>query len=197
MPLGKHPRYGHKKGPRLRRCRGESFKVLISEIYRSILLLVREQDVLSTIQSTYPGLNQRVQPKNVLALCGIYVDDYLSVGPHDIVTSFLEHLRVIWKTTHPVYMTPGDEFGFLGITLELTSVGLLLHQRAYTEAFLEEYKDVTLAPAGKEPQTGYVILLSFGMCGTSYIGTQIEKRKIAEPSAEAELYAPVHIFQDS
>ena len=39
--------------------------------------------------------------------------------------------------------TPGDEFSFLGITLELTSVGLLLHQRAYTEAFLEEYKDVT------------------------------------------------------
>ena len=35
------------------------------------------------------------------------------------------------------------EFSFLGITLELTSVGLLLHQKTYTEAFLEEYKDVT------------------------------------------------------
>ena len=42
-----------------------------------------------------------------------------------------------------MYLTPGDEFIFLGITLELTSVGLLLHQRTYTEAFLEEYKDVT------------------------------------------------------
>ena len=52
--------------------------------------------------------------------------------------SFLEHFRAIWKTTDPVHLTPGEEFSFLGITLELTSVGLLLHQ-----AFLGEYKDVT------------------------------------------------------
>ena len=88
--------------------------------------------------------NQRVQPKNVLALCGIYVDYYLSVGPRDIVTSFLEHLRAIWKATDPVHLAPGVDFSFLGITLELTPVGLLLHQKAYTEAFLEEYEDVTL-----------------------------------------------------
>ena len=68
------------------RCRGESFKVLISEIHRSILLLVREQDVLSTPMLSYTGLSQRVQPKDVLVLSGIYVDDYLSVGPHDVVT---------------------------------------------------------------------------------------------------------------
>ena len=53
-----------------------------------------------------------------MARCGIYVDDYLSVGPHDIVTSFLEHLRSTWKTTEPVFLTPGMEFSFLGITLE-------------------------------------------------------------------------------
>ena len=126
------------------RCRGESYKVLISEIHRSILLLVREQDVVSSPQLTYAGLRQRVQPRDVLALCGVYVDDYLSVGPHDIVTSFLEHLRSIWKT--------GDEFSFLGTTLELTSVGLLLHQKTYTEAFLEEYKDVT--PKRQRATTG-------------------------------------------
>ena len=82
--------------------------ILISEIHRSILLLVREQDVLKSPQLTYAGLNQRVQPKDVIALCGIYVDDYLSVGPLDIVTSFLEHLRSIWKTTEPVFLTPRD-----------------------------------------------------------------------------------------
>ena len=63
-----------------------------------------------------------------MSLCGIYVDDYLSAGPHDIATTFLEHLRAIWKTTDPVYLTPGDEFSFLGVNLELTSVGLLLHR---------------------------------------------------------------------
>ena len=134
------------------RSRGESYRVLISEIHRSILLLVREQDVLKSPQLTYAGLNQRVQPKDVMALCGIYVDDYLSVGPLDIVTSFLEHLRSIWKTTEPVFLTPGMEFSFLGITLELTTVGLLLHQKTYTEALLEEYKDVT--PKRQRATTG-------------------------------------------
>ena len=114
--------------------------------------MVREQDVLSTPKLTFNGLSQRVQPKDVLALCGIYVDDYLSVGPHDIVTSFLEHLSAIWKTLDPVYLTPGDAFSFLGINLELSSVGLLLYQRAYTEAFLEEYQDVT--PKRQRATTG-------------------------------------------
>ena len=87
-----------------------------------------------------------------MALCGIYVDDYLSAGPLDIVTSFLEHLRQIWKTTEPVLLTPGMEFSFLGITLELTTVGLLLHQKTYTEALLEEYQDVT--PKRQRATTG-------------------------------------------
>ena len=133
------------------RCRGELFRVLISEIHRSILV-VREQDIIDKPQTLDTGLTQRVQPKDVLALCGIYVDDYLTVGPKDVVTTFLEHLRGIWKTTDPLYLTPGADFSFLGITLELTPVGLLLHQRAYTEALLEEYKDVT--PQRKRTTTG-------------------------------------------
>ena len=40
----------------------------------------------------------------------------------------------------------------MGITLELTSVGLPLHQKTYTEAFLEEYKDVT--PKRQNSTTG-------------------------------------------
>ena len=117
------------------RCRGESFRVLISEIHRSILLLVREQDIIDKPQTLDTGLTQRVQPKDVLALCGIYVDDYLTVGPKDVVTSFLEHLREIWKTTDPLYLTPGADFSFsMGITLELTFCGTLFTsrwQRAY------------------------------------------------------------------
>ena len=66
------------------RSRGETYKVLISEIHRSILHLVREQDVFNSPQKTYAGLSQRVHPKDVMALCGIYVDDYLSTGPLDI-----------------------------------------------------------------------------------------------------------------
>ena len=57
------------------------------------------QERTKVMELPYAALSQRVQPQDVLALCGIYVDDYLSVGPHDIVTSFLEHLRSVWKTT--------------------------------------------------------------------------------------------------
>ena len=53
------------------RSRGESCRVLISEIHRSISLLVREQDVLNSPQLTYAGLKRRVQRKDGMALCGI------------------------------------------------------------------------------------------------------------------------------
>ena len=55
------------------------------------------QKWLAAPKLTYTGLSQRVPPEDVLALWGIYVDDYLSVGPYDIVTSFLEHLRAIGR----------------------------------------------------------------------------------------------------
>ena len=69
------------------RCRGESYKVLISEIHKSILLLVREQDVLASPQLTYAGLSQRVQPKNVMALVGsmlmiTYQQAHMTLSPH-------------------------------------------------------------------------------------------------------------------
>ena len=62
------------------------------------------------------GLSQLVPPQNVLGLCGIYVDD---------------------QCLHQVC-----EFNFLGVTLELAPLGLLLHQKAYTEALLDEYRDM-------------------------------------------------------
>ena len=100
------------------RCRGEAFKVLPSETHRSICLLVRERDVLKEPSTLESGLTQRVRPFNILALCGIHVDDYLAVGPKDVVNSFFEHLRAVWKTTDPVFLNPGVNFSFLGITLE-------------------------------------------------------------------------------
>ena len=118
------------------RCRGESFKVVISEIHRSICLLVRERGVLKGPSMLLTEITQRVQPFNILALCGIYVDDYLAMGPKDVVNAFFEHLRMTWKTTDPVFLNPGINFNFLGITLEIATLGLLLHQKTYTEALL-------------------------------------------------------------
>ena len=96
------------------RCRGESFKVVVSEIHRSICLLVRERDVLKDPSTLSTGLSQRGQPFNILALCGIYVDDYLAVGPKDVVNAFFDHLRTTWKTTDPVFSRSRNQLQFLG-----------------------------------------------------------------------------------
>ena len=89
------------------RGRGETFRELVSQIHRSICLLARERAVLEQELSLPSNLSQLILPQNVLALCGIYVDDYLTTGPRDIINSFFEHLQTIWKTTDPQYLNPG------------------------------------------------------------------------------------------
>ena len=134
------------------RAKGESYCVKVSEIHRSICLIVREADLLSQPVTLHTGLTHKVLPEKVAALCGIYVDDYISTGPKEIVSCFLSHLRITWKTSDPLFLIPGVDFSFLGITLEISSFGILLHQRVYTEAILDEYKDVI--PQRKRVTTG-------------------------------------------
>ena len=69
------------------RSRGETYKVLISEIHRSILLLVREQDVFNSPQKTYAGLSQRVHPKDVMLFVASVLTTvcqwvHLTLSPH-------------------------------------------------------------------------------------------------------------------
>ena len=124
----------------------------ISQIHRSLCLLVKESDLLAQPKLLHSGLTQRIVPEKVAAICGIYVDDYLVAGPEAIISPFLSHLRSIWKTSEPLYLEPGVSFSFLGISLEITPLGILLHQCAYTDALIEEFKDVT--PSRKRSTTG-------------------------------------------
>ena len=75
----------------------------------------------------------------MVALSGIYVADFLTTGPRHVVEAFLNTLRKMWKTSGPQFLSSDGELQFLGATIIMTSVGLMLHQHFYTEDFLKEY----------------------------------------------------------
>ena len=85
------------------------------------------------------GLTSRVPPEEVIALSGIYVDDFLTAGPEPVVRSFLASLRKVWKTSDPQYLTMDSELPFLGVSIRMTQHGILLHQHHYTQDFLREH----------------------------------------------------------
>ena len=91
------------------------------------------------------GLTSKVLPKDVLGLSGIYVDDFVSVGPPRLVHDFIDALRRLWKTSDPQYLTPIVELTFLGVTIRMTPEGLLLHQHHYTNDLLVERSSHTIA----------------------------------------------------
>ena len=121
------------------RSQGESYKVLLSEVHKSLCLIVKESSLISEPTTDSFGLTARVKPHDVAALSGIYVDDYLSVGPKKLLDDFLQQLRQKWKTSDPLFLKPGEELPFLGVTITMTPLGIVLHQQNYTEAFLEEH----------------------------------------------------------
>ena len=69
---------------------GELYSVLLSQIHRSLCLLVRQKSLHDHHPSTdHLGLTSRVPPEEVIALSGIYVDDFLTAGPEPVVHSVL------------------------------------------------------------------------------------------------------------
>ena len=121
------------------RSQGEVGRILMSEVHGSLCPIVREKDIIASPTTDDLGLTSQVSPGNIKGLIGIYVDDYLTSGSKMLLHDFFQHLRGIWKTSDPLYLSPGMEFPFLGVTVEKRSYGLLVHQEAYTEEFLKEY----------------------------------------------------------
>ena len=56
---------------------GERYFTLLSEIHKSLCLLVKQRSLLKKPVIDQFGLISRALPRNVLALSGIYVDDFL------------------------------------------------------------------------------------------------------------------------
>ena len=86
---------------------GEHKSVLIS--YKSLCLIVKTSSLLTNPLTEHLGLTNQVPPHEVVVLSGIYVDDYLTVGPPSVVESFMQTLRKKWKTSEPQYLTCDHE----------------------------------------------------------------------------------------
>ena len=121
------------------RSQGEVMRILMSQVHRSLCHIVREKDIITSPTTDDFGLTSQVSPEDIKGLIGIYVDDYLASGSKVLLHDFFQHLRGIWKTSDPLYLSPGMDFPFLGVTVEKRPYGLLIHQEAYTNEFLKEY----------------------------------------------------------
>ena len=58
---------------------------MISDVHKSLCLIIKEGDFIDPPILTDHGLNKKVEPRRVIALTGIYVDDYLTAGPKPVV----------------------------------------------------------------------------------------------------------------
>ena len=114
---------------------GENYATLLSQIHRSLCLIVRQRRSLHDhVPFTgHLGLTSRVPPQEVIAVSGIYIDDFLTAGSSPVVRSFLATLRKMWKTSDPRYLTMDADLPFLGVSIRMTKDGLLLHQHHYTQ----------------------------------------------------------------
>ena len=64
---------------------GESYSVILSQIHKSLCLLVTTKSLLKNPSTDQFGLTNLVLPEHVEALSGIYVDDYLTAGPPSLL----------------------------------------------------------------------------------------------------------------
>ena len=96
---------------------GESYSVILSQIHKSLCLLVKTKSLLKHPSTDQFGLTNLVLPEHVEALSGIGVDDYLTAGPPKLVEAFMATLRRLWKTSEPQHLTLDHELTFLGVTL--------------------------------------------------------------------------------
>ena len=84
---------------------GEQYCILLSEIHKSLCLITRKSALLKKPSTDKFGLTSKVLPSDVVALSGIYVNDFLTTDPPRVVRDFMTHLRKLWKTSSPQYLT--------------------------------------------------------------------------------------------
>ena len=71
-----------------------AYVVILSQVHKSLCLIVKRQSLQDHFPTTDSfGLTSRALPDQVVvALSGIYVDDFLTAGPPQVVQSFLAAL---------------------------------------------------------------------------------------------------------
>ena len=112
------------------KVQGETVKVIVSQVHQSLCVIVKERDLIENPEISQVGITRRVEPKEILAMVGIYVDDYLTVGQPETVETFLSYLRRLWNTSDPQYLRQESELAFLGLTIQRSPSGLFQGQYA-------------------------------------------------------------------
>ena len=76
-------------------------RVIVSQVHQSLCMIVKERDLAKDPNISKFGVEKRVEPRKILAMVGIYVDDCLTVGQPETVEQFLSYLRRLWNTSNP------------------------------------------------------------------------------------------------
>ena len=112
---------------------GEPYSVILSEIHKSLCLIVKTKNLHKRAGTAEFGLTPKVRAEHVTAMA------YLKVGPPGVVDAFMTTLKKLWKTSEPQYLSFTQSLIFPGVTIEKKEEGLLLHQHNYTEDLLKKH----------------------------------------------------------
>ena len=67
---------------------GETCSVPLSAVHKSLCLIVKHSSTLTDRSTDFTGLTSKVLPSDVVAMSGVYVNDFLNVGrPRHVVTA--------------------------------------------------------------------------------------------------------------
>ena len=121
------------------KAQGENARIIISQVRQSLSMIVKERDFERDPNISKFGIEKWVEPHKILAMVGIYVDDYLTVRQPEMVERCLSYLRRLWNTSDPQYLSQSSALPFLGLTIQRSCEGLFLHQVQYAELVLEEH----------------------------------------------------------
>ena len=59
---------------------GDASAVLLSEVHKSLCLNVKQSFILTDRSTGFTGLASQLLPLDVVAMSGVYVDDFFKVG---------------------------------------------------------------------------------------------------------------------
>ena len=116
---------------------------LRQSVYHPSLWFVVKAPCLARPQADLPDLTAFGECTHLAAIL-VYVDDFLAVGPRQVLQPLLKQLLHVWKGSNPDFLgrEPGDvgTLHFLGLYIELGEQEgtWLVHQQSYIHAFLQE-----------------------------------------------------------